>query len=38
LATTLVAAALVVIRMVYVEDVLGDRTTAEPRPFQRSGP
>jgi len=36
LATPLVAAALVIIRMVCVEDVLGDlgdRTTPEPGPF-----
>lgn len=30
LATPLVAAALVIIRMVYIEDMLGDRGTAEP--------
>jgi predicted PurR-regulated permease PerM len=38
LATPLVAAALVVIRMVYVEDVLGDRTTTEPAPFKDPAP
>jgi predicted PurR-regulated permease PerM len=34
LATPLVAAALVIIRMVYVEDVLGDRTTTGFAPFK----
>jgi predicted PurR-regulated permease PerM len=34
-ATPLVAAALAVIRMAYVEDVLGDRTVSEPAPFER---
>ena len=38
LATPLVPAALVVIRMVYVEDVLGDRTTTEPSPFNDPAP
>jgi len=38
LATLLVAAALVVIRMVYIEDVLGHRTTAEPAPFKDPAP
>lgn len=38
LATPLVAAALVIIRMVYVEDVLGDRTIAQPTPFDRPRP
>ena len=33
-ATPLMAAALVLIRMVYVEDVLGDRTVSEPAPFE----
>lgn len=33
-ATPLVAAALVIIWMVYVEDVLGDRTITEPAPFE----
>jgi predicted PurR-regulated permease PerM len=34
LATPLVAAALVIIHMVYVEDVLGERGIAEPAPFK----
>ena len=38
LATPLVAATLFIIRMVYVEDVLGDRTTIKPAPFHRSCP
>lgn len=33
LATPLVAAALVIVRMVYVEDVLGDREKVDPAPF-----
>ena len=33
-ATPLTAAALVLIRMVYVEDVLGDRTMSEPATFE----
>jgi hypothetical protein len=38
LATPLVAAGLVIVRMVYVEDVLGDRTIAEPAPFEDPAP
>jgi predicted PurR-regulated permease PerM len=38
LATPLVAAALVMIRMLYIEDVLGDRTITEPAPFEDPAP
>jgi hypothetical protein len=33
LATPLVTASLVIVRTVYVEDVLGDRVVDEPAPF-----
>ena len=32
-ATPLLAASLVIVRMIYVEDVLGDRSSTEPAPF-----
>jgi hypothetical protein len=38
LATPLVAAAVVLIRMVYVEGVLGDRGMTEPAPFEGGNP
>ena len=38
LATPLVAAALVIIRMLYVEDVLADHTTTEPASFEDRAP
>jgi predicted PurR-regulated permease PerM len=34
-ATPLVAAGLVMIRMIYVEGMLGDRESGEPAPFER---
>ena len=34
-ATPLVAAGLVLVRMIYVEDMLGDRESGEPAPFER---
>jgi hypothetical protein len=35
---TLVAAAIVIVRMVYVEDVLGDHTITEPTRFEEPAP
>jgi predicted PurR-regulated permease PerM len=33
-ATLLVAAGLVLVRMIYVEDILGDRESGKPAPFE----